>query len=134
MNIDRLADAALTAPRIANTRHVVSGTAAYFVRAGEPASPMEGRDGRVIGRHVEHFIQTSLREWAYDRTYQTSSERTQAMPAWIDSYNTERPHAGIKGLAPWTRMNNLFGNDRGKKPRSSELSLDWSAKGPVLMA
>ncbi|MCP8941164.1 IS481 family transposase, partial [Alsobacter sp. SYSU M60028] len=60
---------------------------------------------------AERFIQTSLREWAYARSYQTSTERAHAMPAWIDAYNTTRPHAGIGGLSPWQRLNNLFGND-----------------------
>jgi transposase InsO family protein len=60
---------------------------------------------------AERFIQSSLREWAYARTYQTSDERSQAMPAWIDGYNLTRPHAGIAGLTPWQRLNNLFGND-----------------------
>jgi len=60
---------------------------------------------------AERFIQTSLREWAYVRAYQSSAERTGAMPGWIDAYNLTRPHAGIKGLTPWLRLNNLLGND-----------------------
>ncbi len=60
---------------------------------------------------AERFIQSSLREWAYVRSYQTSSERTDAMPAWLNAYNLTRPHAGIKGLTPWARLNNLLGND-----------------------
>ena len=60
---------------------------------------------------AERFIQTSLREWAYARTYQTSEHRTQAMLPWIDDYNLNRPHAGISGQTPSARMNNLFGND-----------------------
>src|ERR1700735_4810396 len=39
LRMGRLADTALTARRIATTRHVVVGTAAYFARAGEPLSP-----------------------------------------------------------------------------------------------
>jgi DNA-binding transcriptional LysR family regulator len=39
LRMGRLADTALTARRIATTRHVVIGTAAYFARAGEPISP-----------------------------------------------------------------------------------------------
>jgi DNA-binding transcriptional LysR family regulator len=39
LRMGRLADTALTARRIATARHVVVGTAAYFARAGEPASP-----------------------------------------------------------------------------------------------
>ena len=60
---------------------------------------------------AERFIQSSLREWAYARSYSSSTERTNAMPGWIDAYNLYRPHAGIKGLTPWARLNNLLGND-----------------------
>jgi transposase InsO family protein len=60
---------------------------------------------------AERFIQSSLREWAYARVYQTSSERTAAMPGWLDAYNLTRRHAGINGLTPWARLNNLLGND-----------------------
>jgi transposase InsO family protein len=60
---------------------------------------------------AERFIQTSLREWAYARPYQTSADRTKAMAPWIDAYNLTRPHAGIHGLSPWQRLNNLLGND-----------------------
>jgi transposase InsO family protein len=60
---------------------------------------------------AERFIQTGLREWAYARAYQTSEHRSQAMASWIDTYNLARPHAGISGLTPWARLNNLLGND-----------------------
>ena len=60
---------------------------------------------------AERFIQTSLREWAYVRPYASSAERTQAIGSWIDTYNLTRPHAGIGGLTPWQRVNNLLGND-----------------------
>jgi len=60
---------------------------------------------------AERFIQTSLREWAYARTYASSSERNQLIGPWTDDYNRARPHAGIGGLTPWQRVNNLLGND-----------------------
>ena len=60
---------------------------------------------------AERFIQTSLREWAYAKTYQTSEHRCQAMAPWIDTYNLSRPHAGISGQTPWIRLNNLLGNN-----------------------
>lgn len=60
---------------------------------------------------AERFIQTSLREWAYARSYQNSAQRTQAMAPWIDAYNLTRPHAGIRGLSPWQQLNILLGND-----------------------
>jgi transposase InsO family protein len=60
---------------------------------------------------AERFIQTSLREWAYAQPYASSAERAKAIQPWNDAYNTQRPHAGIKGLTPWQRLNNLLGND-----------------------
>jgi transposase InsO family protein len=60
---------------------------------------------------AERFIQTSLREWAYARPYRSSAERSDAIGPWTDAYNLTRPHAGIGGLTPWARVNNLLGND-----------------------
>lgn len=60
---------------------------------------------------AERFIQTSLREWAYAKPYACSDERTSAIKPWTDAYNLNRPHAGIGGLTPWQRVNNLLGND-----------------------
>ncbi len=60
---------------------------------------------------AERFIQTSLREWAYARPYLSSAQRNQAIGPWIDAYNTTRPHAGIGGISPFQRLNNLLGND-----------------------
>ena len=60
---------------------------------------------------AERFIQTSLREWAYLRAYQTSAERTQAMLPWITSYNHSRPHSALGGTPPLTRLNNALGFD-----------------------
>ena len=60
---------------------------------------------------AERFIQTSLREWAYARPYLSSAQRTQAVGPWTDAYNLTRPHAGIGGITPWARVNNLLGND-----------------------
>jgi transposase InsO family protein len=60
---------------------------------------------------AERFIQTTLREWAYARPYASSDERAEAIKPWTDNYNLNRPHAGIKGLTPWSRVNNLLGND-----------------------
>jgi len=60
---------------------------------------------------AERFIQTTLREWAYARPYVSSDERARAIKPWTENYNLNRPHAAIKGLTPWTRVNNLLGND-----------------------
>ncbi|MDF2998333.1 MAG: transposase [Xanthobacteraceae bacterium] len=60
---------------------------------------------------AERFIQTSLREWTYAEPYRSSRERIEAMPGWMDTYNLTRPHSAHKGIPPFTRLNNLLGND-----------------------
>jgi transposase InsO family protein len=60
---------------------------------------------------AERFIQSALREWAYASPYQSSAERTNAMPAWQHWYNHHRHHAGINASTPASRLNNLLGND-----------------------
>lgn len=44
---------------------------------------------------AERFIQTALRRWAYKRPYPTSRHRSAALPAFLDSYNTARPHRAL---------------------------------------
>lgn len=60
---------------------------------------------------AERFIQTSLREWAYARPYASSAERHAAIQPWADTYNLSRPHSALGGHPPWSRLNNLLGND-----------------------
>jgi transposase InsO family protein len=61
---------------------------------------------------AERFIQSALREWAYGFVYQNSIERTDQLDAWIHHYNWHRPHQGIGGAAPISRLaqsrNNLL--------------------------
>lgn len=54
---------------------------------------------------AERFIQSALREWAYGFTYQDSEQRTAALEQWNHHYNWHRPHQGIGGVAPMTRLN-----------------------------
>lgn len=53
---------------------------------------------------AERFIQSALREWAYGRTYQNSRHRTDALSSWQHHYNWHRPHSGIGGLPPMSRL------------------------------
>jgi transposase InsO family protein len=53
---------------------------------------------------AERFIQTLLREWAYSRPFQSSARRRSALPPWLRRYNQQRPHSGIGGVAPITRL------------------------------
>jgi transposase InsO family protein len=61
---------------------------------------------------AERFIQTSLREWAYARAYDTSQQRAAELPFWIHHYNWHRPHGSIGSMPPITRLgltrNNLL--------------------------
>lgn len=61
---------------------------------------------------AERFIQSALREWAYATAYNHSAERAELLERWIHHYNWHRPHQGINGVAPATRLpgsrNNLL--------------------------
>ena len=61
---------------------------------------------------AERFIQSALREWAYGIPYNHSRERTAMLERWIHHYNWHRPHQGIQGLTPASRLaqsrNNLL--------------------------
>jgi transposase InsO family protein len=52
---------------------------------------------------AERFIQSSLREWAYGRAYQTSEQRKAELPYWLHHYNWHRPHSGINRKPPISR-------------------------------
>jgi transposase InsO family protein len=59
---------------------------------------------------AERFIKTLLSEWAYERPYGSSAERTAALPLFLERYNFRRPHGSLGKKAPATRLNNLVGN------------------------
>ena len=62
---------------------------------------------------AERFIQSSIREWAYARPFQSSAERQAAMHPWLHDYNTARPHAALGGKPPISRLtrDNVPGDD-----------------------
>jgi transposase InsO family protein len=61
---------------------------------------------------AERFIQSALREWAYGFVYNDSDERQAMLHEWNHHYNWHRPHQGIGGRAPMSRLsasrNNLL--------------------------
>jgi transposase InsO family protein len=65
---------------------------------------------------AERFIQTSLREWAYARCYDSSDQRNQWLSAWLHHYNYHRPHGSLAYAPPISRVpldgNNLLILDR----------------------
>lgn len=62
---------------------------------------------------AERFIQTSLREWAYARSYQDSDQRAACLAPWLHAYNWHRPHASLDYKPPISRipmpLNNVLG-------------------------
>jgi len=53
---------------------------------------------------AERFVQTSLREWAYARAYDTSQQRAAELPIWLHRYNWHRPHGSIGAKPPISRL------------------------------
>jgi transposase InsO family protein len=60
---------------------------------------------------VERFHQTMAREWAYGLAYRSHHQRNQALPHWLDHYNTRRPHSSLGGRPPISRVHNVPGQD-----------------------
>ncbi|TXC95136.1 IS481 family transposase [Streptomyces sp. ISID311] len=58
---------------------------------------------------VERFHRTLLDEWAYLRPYTSNTERTQALDAFLHTYNHHRCHTALAGQPPITRVNNAPG-------------------------
>jgi transposase InsO family protein len=58
---------------------------------------------------VERFHQTMAREWAYGLAYRSHHERNQALPHWLNHYNTTRPHSSTGDRPPISRVHNVRG-------------------------
>ncbi|WP_436497236.1 IS481 family transposase [Actinokineospora sp. HUAS TT18] len=58
---------------------------------------------------VERFNRTLLDEWAYARPYRSETERREALPHWLHTYNHHRGHTALNGLPPASRVPNLTG-------------------------
>lgn len=58
---------------------------------------------------VERFIRTLQDEWAYSRTWTSSSARARSLQSFIRYYNRRRPHSSIADRPPISRVHNLRG-------------------------
>ncbi len=56
---------------------------------------------------VERFNLTLKWEWAYARTYDTNSSRTEELDRWLHHYNYHRPHMAHAGGSPISALNNV---------------------------
>ena len=59
---------------------------------------------------AERFIQTLLREWAYERIYGSSAERERQLPIFLKRYNFRRPHGSIGKRPPASRLTKAVRN------------------------
>jgi transposase InsO family protein len=61
---------------------------------------------------AERFIQSSLREWAYASSFDTSAHRADQLHRWLHRYNWHRPHSSLGLKPPISRLplteNNLL--------------------------
>jgi transposase InsO family protein len=53
---------------------------------------------------AERLNRTLATEWAYRQPFTSSTERAQALPAWLEFYNTQRQHTALGGKPPITRL------------------------------
>jgi transposase InsO family protein len=58
---------------------------------------------------VERFNRTMTGEWAFAQLFISEDDRRAAFPAWLHAYNHHRPHTGIGGHPPISRLTNLPG-------------------------
>ena len=53
---------------------------------------------------AERFIRTLQQEWAYSRPFTSNQQRLNALSRFINYYNRHRPHGGIDGAVPVSRL------------------------------
>jgi transposase InsO family protein len=58
---------------------------------------------------VARFNRTLLDEWAYNQPYRSETERRQALPRWLHTYNHHRGLTALGGQPPANRVPNLSG-------------------------
>jgi transposase InsO family protein len=59
---------------------------------------------------AERFNRTLLEEWAYQRPFASNTDRAQALPTWLHTYNHHRSHTALGGRPPISRVNNAAGH------------------------
>jgi len=60
---------------------------------------------------VERYHRTLADEWAYARPFSSETERRNALPGWLHSYNNHREHTALGGRPPASRVTNLSGQN-----------------------
>lgn len=99
-------------------RVLTDNAKAYHSRTWVAATRRLGIERRYTRIHrpptngkAERFIQTPLREWAYARSYPSSTLRTRALPGYLRWYNRRRPHSSLGARPPTSRVSHPYGQD-----------------------
>jgi hypothetical protein len=75
------------------------------VRPNVPDGRWAGVQARFPANLEEHAPQ-----WAYERIYGSSAERTAALPLFLARYNLNRPHSSLGHKPPASRLTKVMGN------------------------
>ena len=67
------------------------------------AAARAAQSGQAAGQ-AKRFIQILQDEWAYARPYRSNAERLRELPRWLYRYNHRRPHGGVGGAVPASRL------------------------------
>jgi transposase InsO family protein len=57
---------------------------------------------------VERLNRTLQIEWAYSRPFLSNAQRAEALPEWLEYYNTRRRHSALGGRAPISRLSPMW--------------------------
>ncbi|MET9914535.1 leucine zipper domain-containing protein [Streptomyces sp. NPDC006476] len=90
-----------TAQRWAD-RYRQYGEAGMADRSSRPCSSPRRTPTRAE-RRIIRFNRTLLDEWAYAHPYRSETERRDAFPDWLHTYNHHRGHTALKGQPPASR-------------------------------
>lgn len=77
-----------------------------FATCSPEATSRCARPGRIeqTNGKAEAFVKISTNEWAYGGTYRSNEERAERLGPFLREYNLFRPHGGIGGQPPITRL------------------------------
>mgnify|MGYP000055552805 FL=1 len=90
-------------PEIFNTDQGSQFTSDEFtgrLRDAEIRISMDGKGRWIDNRFVERLWRSLKYECVYIHAWETGTEARRGIGAWIDYYNTERPHSALDGRTP----------------------------------
>lgn len=104
--IDFFAGAGIEVKRILTDNGAAYRSRAFAdLLAGQGISMRKTRPYRPqTNGKAEAFVKIVTNEWAYARAYQNTEERTERLGPFLKYYNLYRPHGGIGGQRPISRV------------------------------